>query len=276
MNERPNETSLLLMEPPYEVFTPLPVSWRRTPVPPKGTALVWNTGLTEDAARDYDVVRHRPFGVPVFVLLPEPDAIHAILPLLSALPALRIRALLPYNRLTDISSLRRLLAEPPRHLGTTVANYLTWRGLIPAPLYSDLVTLFQCTRDMRSVSHLAQRLYVSRRTLGRRFAEFGIPVPSHWLQFSRLVHAAIMLQAEQASVFRTAVQLGYPDGFTLSNQMFRLLDVRPTAVRKHLGWEWVVESWICTEVRRSGFDPRRYRKQMLPYLRDGDATSGIR
>jgi len=276
MDCRPANGSILLMRSPYEAYQPAPRDWKPLSVPPKGAAIVWNLGTAENVADDYEYVRNRPFGVPLFVILPEPKGIHAILPIISALPALRTRALLPIGRLTSISALRKLLADSPRHLSTTVVKYLTWRGLVPSALYSDIATLFACARDARSVSKLAQRLYVSRRTLGRRFAERGVPVPSHWLQFARLIHAVVLLQATPIQVARTATQLGYPDGFTLSNQMRRLFGVRPTVVRQHLGWEWVVESWIRCEVERNGFDVERYGPQTLPYRRDGDARRGVR
>ena len=52
---------------------------------------------------------------------------------------------------------------------------------------------------------------------------------------------------------RTASRHGYPDGFALSNQMKRLTDVRPSDVKGHIGWEWVLESWIQKEIAAGGF-----------------------
>ena len=50
-----------------------------------------------------------------------------------------------------------------------------------------------------------------------------------------------------------ASRFGYPDGFALSNQMQRLLGVRPSDARRYLGWDWLVEAWIHTEAASGGF-----------------------
>jgi transcriptional regulator GlxA family with amidase domain len=90
-------------------------------------------------------------------------------------------------------------------------------------------------------------MYISRRTLGRHFALSGLPVPSHWLQFARLLHVSIQLQNETGAAFRIATRAGYPDGFTMSNQMKRMIGYRPTEVRNWLGWEWLLEAWLRRE-----------------------------
>jgi hypothetical protein len=56
-----------------------------------------------------------------------------------------------------------------------------------------------------------------------------------------------------------AFDLGYSDGFSLSNQMKRLLGIRPRHVAARLGWEWVVECWIQEEIREGGFGPASLR-----------------
>jgi AraC-like DNA-binding protein len=52
---------------------------------------------------------------------------------------------------------------------------------------------------------------------------------------------------DEAAVFRIAARFGYPDGFTMSNQMKRLVGHRPSEVRQLLGWEWIVEAWLKRE-----------------------------
>jgi hypothetical protein len=54
------------------------------------------------------------------------------------------------------------------------------------------------------------------------------------------------------SLHQVARSLGYPDGFTLSNQMSRLVGLRPSIARERLGWEWVVEAWLAREAARGG------------------------
>jgi AraC-like DNA-binding protein len=83
----------------------------------------------------------------------------------------------------------------------------------------------------------------------------GLPVPSHWLQIGRILRVAIQLQNSGASVFAIASEAGYPDGFSLSNQMQRLIGVRPSFVREYLGWEWLLESWLRHEAEGGGLAP---------------------
>jgi transcriptional regulator GlxA family with amidase domain len=108
--------------------------------------------------------------------------------------------------------------------------------------------IFELAPTVPSISALSRRLYTSRRSLGRYFESERLPVPSHWLQFARLLYIATSLQANpDVPVFRIAVQLGYPDGFTMSNQMRRLIGCRPTDVRENLGYEWFIEEWLDME-----------------------------
>jgi hypothetical protein len=49
-------------------------------------------------------------------------------------------------------------------------------------------------------------------------------------------------------IFKAAIQVGYPDGFTMSNQMKRLIGCRPSEVRENLGISWILEEWVTREV----------------------------
>ena len=81
----------------------------------------------------------------------------------------------------------------------------------------------------------------------------GLPVPSHWLHFARVLRAALLLQSSAVTLAEAARRYGYPDGFALSNQMHRLVGVRPSDARRYLGWDWLVEAWIQTEAADGGF-----------------------
>lgn len=104
----------------------------------------------------------------------------------------------------------------------------------------------------QTLSALAKGIYLSRRALGRRFQQRGLPVPSHWLQFCRILRVAIRVQNTEESLHTIARALGYPDGFTLSNQAERLIGVRPSLMRQRLGWEWVAEAWLERETLSGG------------------------
>ena len=80
-------------------------------------------------------------------------------------------------------------------------------------------------------------------------------MPSHWLHFSRLLRVAIRLQNSGESVLSAGYELGYPDGFSLSNQMARLTGYRPTEARMYLGWEWLLEAWLQQEADTGGLAP---------------------
>jgi transcriptional regulator GlxA family with amidase domain len=93
-------------------------------------------------------------------------------------------------------------------------------------------------------------MYLSRRTLGRHFETHRLPVPSHWLQFARLLHVLLRAQTNGVALFRLAIAAGYPDGFTFSNQVKRLTGLRPSDARNLIGYEWLVEAWLAREERR--------------------------
>ena len=83
----------------------------------------------------------------------------------------------------------------------------------------------------------------------------GLPVPSHWIHFGRVLRAALHLQKNNANLYSIACHLGYPDGFSLSNQMMRLTNLRPSLLRECFGWEWIVEAWLHTEALAGNLSP---------------------
>jgi AraC-like DNA-binding protein len=116
---------------------------------------------------------------------------------------------------------------------------------------------------LRTVNGLARGLYMSRRALGRRFMTRGLPVPSHWLHFGRVLRASILLQEPNASLFGISGELGYPDGFALSNQMKRLTGLRPSIMKECFGWEWIVESWLHHEAAAGNLGPK-HKNALFP------------
>lgn len=262
---------LSLFAPPYERFEPIDIDWRPAALPPRGLALVWWLVDGEEQVDEFRWLYTRPWGLPLFIVLPPPTEITRTLPLLSYVNGLFPRAVLPGGPLATPLHLRRLLRTPPRQFGAAITSYLTRRQLlIRDDMRRNIRRLFDSLPEADSVSKLARRLYISRRTMGRHFAAAGLPVPSHWLQFGRLLLASVRLQDNRSTLGRVAARLGYPDGFTLSNQMKRLINCRPSDVRNHLGWEWVVEMWIKTEANAGGIDCLRYRDVIAIYCSDDD------
>lgn len=237
----------------------------------RGSALVWRLSSSPSAA-EFDFARDRPPGVPLVVILPPAESIDRPDQILRVSELCRPHSILPHHQRPSVLDLRSVLSRPPEDLPGEVADYLAWRGLV-----IDLETrrLIRKTVDLSgeltTVNGLARALYLSRRALGRRFTMRGLPVPSHWLHFGRVLRAALRLQDTQDTLFAAAAALGYPDGFALSNQMVRLVGIRPTLARDRLGWEWILEEWLLREAREGGFS-REFSRVLLDDRRVVDRT----
>jgi AraC-like DNA-binding protein len=97
-----------------------------------------------------------------------------------------------------------------------VTDYFAWRGIEVSKDTRRIVhKIIEFSAELRSVSAVSRGLYISRRALGRRFMSQGLPVPSHWLHFARLLRVTIRLQNTEESVLSLGYDLGYPDGFFL-------------------------------------------------------------
>jgi AraC-like DNA-binding protein len=248
-----------LFSPPYERIEPRPIADWGEVVRRRGDAAIWTIGDGAGQQRELRLVRERPPELPLIVLLPPASEIRRALPVLAAVPTLEPRSVLPGAALGTPDRLRQSLACRPGSLADSVTRYLVRRGVLRSEqLRLEARRILQLSGETTSIERLSGRMFMSRRTLGRHFANAGLPVPSHWLQFGRLMNVVVHLQAESAAVFRVATRLGYPDGFTMSNQMHRLIGCRPTEVRRLLGWEWVVEAWLAREAASGGLCTRRY------------------
>jgi AraC-like DNA-binding protein len=235
---------LYLFRPPYETCDPIDPSWQPDSILP-GAAIAWFLAPTGEAWAELDWLRERPASLPFFVVLPEPEDIAPLAPILRAIPDLHPRGVLPAAGPGTESALRMLLAAAPPSLPEAATGQLDRLGVVRDPETRDRVnTVFATAPHVSSIEALASALCQSRRTLGRFFRERGLPVPSHWLQFARLLHVAIHLQNTSTTINRVSTRFGYPDGFTMSNSMKRLLGYRPSFVREHLGWEWLIQAWV--------------------------------
>jgi len=259
---------LAVLRHPYEDVELIDTTWAPAEVPAPGYALTWWLADGDAQELEFQWLYERPPGLPLLIVLPPAREIRKVFALLGSLTALEPRAILPAGRLAAPNRLRDLLATPPRRFADAVSAYLVRRGLLKTEeIRRNVRAIFQAVPAVRSVSGLAARLHASRRTLGRRFADAGLPVPSHWLQFARVLHVAMRLQTDRSPLSRIAGQYGYPDAFTLSNQMKRLTDYRPTDVRRWLGWEWLVEAWLKREAESGGIDSQLHGSSVWAYNR---------
>ena len=240
-------THISVLAPPYDGFTACDPELSLAGT--RGHALVWNLHDADTQRAEYEWLLQRAPHAPLFVVLPPAQAIAPILPMIPLLSQLHARGVLPNGPVESVEPVRVLLRAAPRDLPAVIVNHLARRGVLRDPRARTLVSrIFELAPTVPSISALSRRLYSSRRSLGRLFESQDLPVPSHWLQFARLLNVATRLQANpDVAIFRIAVQLGYPDGFTMSNQMRRLVGCRPTDVRENLGFEWFVEEWLAME-----------------------------
>lgn len=243
---------LLEFRPPYHSFSPLPLGWSPEE-PDPGGAVVWFMSPTPGIYPEMEWVHDRPSWLPLFVVLPRPDEIVAIAPILRSLADCRPRAVIPSAGRGLAPALRTLLAAPPRSLPSAVADLLEDAAMIHDQRTREVIeAVFAAAPQVSSIQRLAAGMYQSRRTLGRFFQDRGLPVPSHWLQFARILHVAIQIQNTRLNINRISARFGYSDGFTMSNSMKRLTGYRPSFVREHLGWEWIVRAWINGERGKKG------------------------
>ena len=228
---------LLLLESPYHALRPMEGGKQQLKNEGRklGSALVWvlEGGATE---ADRNIVEQRPGGLSLIVILPRVADLANDPTILHLVEGCRPQGILPFQERLAERELAQVLKRPPDDLGASVTEYLAWRGI---RIDRDTVHLIRRTidgsLDLRSVTALARSMYVSRRALGRRFLSRGLPVPSHWLHLGRLLRVSIRLQNSRDSIFSIAYEFGYPDGFSVSNQMERIIGVRPYEAREQLG-----------------------------------------
>lgn len=267
MTQERRAHQLLLFRHPYDYLQPITSgSNLNHNAPHAGSAILWKVENSRAQERQYEWLTRRPPSVPLAVVLPKPDVIGEAIPLIKKLAHLRPRIVIPTDQLAAPRHLRRLLTQEPKEYSSAVIEHLEARKLIPSlQIGNEIGRIIEFSSSTRTVARLAKRMYTSRRTLGRHFQRVGLPTPSHWLQFGRLFRVAVKLQNSSATINRIALSSGYPDGFTLSNQMKRLTGCRPTFVRSRLGWEWFVDTWIGHELRTGGISHDRFSKRLPDY-----------
>ena len=260
-----SEYELSFFAPPYfELIRAGHLTQRERP--PRGVFVVWDLKHTTDFVVAAEQVTRRPHGMGLVIVLPPPHELYRIRDVFEGLVDFHPCAILPAS-LNSSDRLCQLLRNLPRRPHQEFVEYFKRRGLLcDERSRQEVNKLFAESRVVHSVASLARRMSSSRRTLGRHFSQAGLPAPSRWLQFARLLYVSLYLQRNRCSIGRAAAELGYPDPFTMSNQMKRLTGLRPSEVKARFGWSWIAESWVVEETRRGGFDRDRYRRALAPYL----------
>lgn len=245
------EDAVFLLGPPYRELARIDAD-----DPPQvregGWVMAWHLGSprwqTGAAA-----VADRPAGLPLAIILPDREDRLSLLRVLRAIEQSRPQAVIPYHDSPTAREIASVIRREPSCLASSVADYLVWRGFSLDPVTRSIIRrTVQLSSQVQTIGALAKNLYMSRRALGRKLLRSELPVASHWLHISRVLRATIRLQNSEASLFSVAVSLGYSDGFSLSNQMYRLCGIRPMEARERLGWEWVFETWLAREASAGG------------------------
>ena len=238
-----------LLGPPYRQIKAVDLA---DPAQPQegGWVMVWNLG--SDGWRDgVQVVTNRLAGISLVIILPDANNRFSVLRILRLIERTRPQAVLPHHDVPSPREVTGVVRRPPSSLAASVTEYIEWRGIPLDPGTRNIVRrTLELSDRIQTITALARNLYMSRRALGRRLLTQKLPVPSHWLQIARILRVTIKLQNSDASLFSIATSLGYPDGFSLSNQMKRLCDIRPMEARQRLGWEWLFETWLAREADR--------------------------
>ncbi len=243
------QSPFLLLSVPYRNLVPLttPAEFIKRERGLKGSAVIWRL-RTGELADNLTIARRRPAGVVLILVLPPASSLTTETDLLHVIGRCRPTAIVPHHEDIDPEDMKSLIRRPPTDLPVEFTEYLAWRGLHVDRGTCDIIRrTVRLATQLTTIASLSRTIYLSRRALGRRFVSRGLPVPSHWLQFCRILHAVLRLQNSSQSLHSVACDLGYPDGFALSNQMNRLIGVRPSTARRCLGWEWLIECWLQRE-----------------------------
>ncbi len=140
--------------------------------------------------------------------------------------------------------LRRVLTDATA-LPAQVEGWLALRvpGL-PAAVQHLIHAIVEGAPCFGEVAALLASIGHAERTARTWFHAAGVPGPGKWLAAAHAVRAALRLQAEPAPLLALAVECGYSDHSSLSRQSLRLFGVRPGAIRRTLGWEWLLDRWL--------------------------------
>jgi AraC-like DNA-binding protein len=135
----------------------------------------------------------------------------------------------------------------PIDLATDVVEWLSLRRPTLPPQLTDLIRkIFAHAPARGAEQQLFSEIGESTRTARARCRKLALPPPSAWLQVARGIDAALSLQRTRSTpLLDLAVDLGYSDHSALSHQLMRMFGTPPSVIREMLGWEWLLESWLC-------------------------------
>ena len=157
---------------------------------------------------------------------------------------LRVRAVV-YEGERVANRLRTQLTQPI-DLAAELTEWLPLRMPGVSAAIVDLIgDIVLRAPQFAEVSALLASVGRAERTIRTWFRRAGVPGPGKWLAVAHALRAARRLQSEDhPPLLALAVECGYSDHSSLSRQSLRLFGVRPGAIRRTLGWEWLVDRWL--------------------------------
>jgi AraC-like DNA-binding protein len=177
-----------------------------------------------------------------------PDAIH----LARRAAFLHVRAVvLDAEPLAD--TLRRIIPRPV-DLAAEILDWLPLRDVVLPPACVPIIReILRRALAHASIADLLRELGESEHAMRKRLRACALPAPVAWWALARALCAALRLQSlPRKSLSDIALTCGYSEHSTLSRQMIRLFDLRPSAVRELLGWEPLADRWLARWRRARG------------------------
>ena len=240
--------ALFQLSPPYEQFEAVPDPSALAPQDlPEAALLAVGVASSEDVWADVAALvprlRARYPAAPVVLRVGRPAEAGDVVWEQRA-TELRVRAVV-YEGERVPARLRTLLTQPI-DLSFELTEWLPLRlpGIAPGivELVGDIVHL---SPQYAEVGALLTTVGRAERTVRTWFRRAGVPGPGKWLAVAHALRAARRLQSEdRAPLLALAVECGYSDHSSLSRQSLRLFGLRPGAIRRTLGWEWLVDRWL--------------------------------
>ena len=119
--------------------------------------------------------------------------------------------------------------------------------MIHFPPFAEFVVrqILSAARQRQALGEVLPKLGVGSASIIRdRFRRHGLPSPRKWRRLAEATYALLRLQRSSGSLFTHAIELGYSECSSLSHQLSAVFGAPPGAVRKTIGWEWWVDTWV--------------------------------
>ena len=156
-----------------------------------------------------------------------------------------------WNARPDRERIREQLTDPadwPR----MVAIWFRYRGVLLRPQIESLLEAMAAGALAHADVHgLAAQHGPPARRLSRNFRAAGLDGVGSWFSVLRVTRIGMEIQRRpKDSIESIALRTGYSTLSALSRRCYDDLGARPTFLRQHLGWQWM----LAAALRRSGID----------------------